>query len=124
MAKAFASSIKKEKAVKTVMKKKLVVLLKQEALNLTLSEVKEFVAEYKIPYKILLPVTDSALSCIQPVPTTITIDRQGRLAKKYVGAVDESIIEAEVERLLSERSAKTGLQVQGKAKQAPSSWTR
>ncbi len=63
--------------------------------------VKEFVAEYKIPYPVLLPVPGSALSRIQPVPTTLLIDRQGRLAKKYVGAIEEIILREDIEKLLA-----------------------
>ena len=64
--------------------------------------IEEFVAEYKVPYPILLPVPGSALTRVEPIPTTILIDRQGRLAKKYVGAVPKSIIKTDVESLLAE----------------------
>ena len=65
--------------------------------------IEEFVAEYEVPYPILLPVPGSAITRIEPIPTTLLVDRQGRLAKKYVGAVPESIIKKDVESLLAER---------------------
>jgi cytochrome c biogenesis protein CcmG, thiol:disulfide interchange protein DsbE len=64
--------------------------------------IEEFVAEYGVPYPILLPVPGSAITRIEPIPTTLLVDRQGRLAKKYVGAVPESVIKKDVESLLAE----------------------
>ncbi len=62
--------------------------------------VKNFVADYKVDYPILLPVPDSALSRIDPVPTTLLIDADGRLAKKYVGALSENILRTDIEKLI------------------------
>ena len=62
--------------------------------------IKKFVAQYKIDYPILLPVPGSRLSEIDPVPTTLLIDAEGRLAKKYVGAMPEEILRADVEKLV------------------------
>jgi 5'-nucleotidase / UDP-sugar diphosphatase len=61
--------------------------------------IEKFVAEYKVDYPILLPVPDSALSRIDPVPTTLLIDAEGRLAKKYVGAMPENVLRADIEKL-------------------------
>jgi len=61
--------------------------------------IKKFVADYKIDYPILLPVPGSQLSRIDPVPTTLLIDAQGRLAKKYVGALSEKILRGDLEKL-------------------------
>ncbi len=61
--------------------------------------IKKFVADYKIDYPILLPVPGSALSRIDPVPTTLLIDANGRLAKKYVGALSEKILRGDIEKL-------------------------
>lgn len=61
--------------------------------------IKKFVAEYEIDYPILLPVPGSRLSRIDPVPTTLLIDAEGRLAKKYVGAMPEKILRADIEKL-------------------------
>jgi thiol-disulfide isomerase/thioredoxin len=62
--------------------------------------IKKFVAEYKIDYPVLLPVPGSRLSEIDPVPTTLLIDAEGRLAKKYVGAMPEEILRADLEKLI------------------------
>ena len=62
--------------------------------------IKKFMTEYKIDYPVLLPVPGSALSRIDPVPTTILIDREGRLAKKYVGELPEDILRADIEKLV------------------------
>jgi thiol-disulfide isomerase/thioredoxin len=62
--------------------------------------VKKFIAEYKIEYPILLPVPGSLLSQIDPVPTTLLIDAEGRLAKKYVGAMPEKILRDDIEKLV------------------------
>lgn len=61
--------------------------------------IQKFVADYKIDYPILLPVPGSRLARIDPVPTTLLIDSQGRLAKKYVGAMPEKILRADIEKL-------------------------
>ena len=62
--------------------------------------IKKFAAEYKIDYPILLPVPGSALSRIDPVPTTILIDRKGFLSKKYVGELPEEILREDIEKLI------------------------
>ena len=67
--------------------------------------IKKFVAEYKVDYPILLPVPGSRLSQIDPVPTTLLIDAEGRLAKKYVGAMPEKILRADLEKLIKPKSA-------------------
>ena len=61
--------------------------------------IQKFVADYKIDYPILLPVPGSRLSRIDPVPTTLLIDSEGRLAKKYVGAMPEKILRSDIEKL-------------------------
>ncbi|CAN5740383.1 hypothetical protein BH20ACI4_BH20ACI4_26160 [soil metagenome] len=61
--------------------------------------IKKFMSEYKIDYPVLLPVPGSALSRIDPVPTTLLIDAEGRLAKKYVGELPEKILREDIEKL-------------------------
>ena len=68
--------------------------------------IKKFIAEYKIDYPILLPVPGSALSRIDPVPTTILIDSEGRLAKKYVGELPEDILREDIEQLTEKSKPK------------------
>jgi cytochrome c biogenesis protein CcmG/thiol:disulfide interchange protein DsbE len=65
--------------------------------------VRDFVAEYQIPYPILLPPEGHPLtSRIESLPTSLLIDRAGKVRKTYVGAVSESAFRADVDRLLNE----------------------
>lgn len=68
--------------------------------------IKKFVREYKIDYPILLPVPKSRLAQIDPVPTTLLIDREGRLAKKYVGAIEEDVLQSDIEELIEKAQPK------------------
>ena len=70
--------------------------------------IKKFVAEYKVDYPILLPVPGSALSRIDPVPTTLLIDSEGRLAKKYVGELTEKILREDIAKLTERLNLKSG----------------
>ncbi len=66
--------------------------------------VRRFVQTYHVPYPILLPPANSPLaSAIQSLPTTFLIDRQGRVAKVYDGAVGEGELRSDIDRLLAER---------------------
>ena len=62
--------------------------------------VKKFAAEYKINYPILFPEPDSPFSKIDNLPMTLLIDREGRLANKYTGAVPEKVLRADIGELL------------------------
>lgn len=62
--------------------------------------IKEFVAQYNVNYPVLLPAPGSALAVQRKIPMSILIDREGRLAKKYVGAADEEIFERDLRPLL------------------------
>jgi thiol-disulfide isomerase/thioredoxin len=62
--------------------------------------VKKFAAEYKINYPILIPDPGSPLLKTENVPMTLLIDRDGRLAQKYTGAVPEKILRQDIEKLL------------------------
>lgn len=65
--------------------------------------IRPFVDEYKISYPILLPTNAASLSLmIEALPTTVLYDRQGRMAKRFVGAALESTFRADIEALLSE----------------------
>ncbi len=72
------------------------------------SIIKKFLAEYKVDYPTLLPVPGSALSRIDPVPTTLLIDPEGRLAKKYVGELPEDVLRADIEKLIKGLKLKGG----------------
>lgn len=65
--------------------------------------VQAFVSSYHVPYPILLPKPFSSLTdTVQAFPTTILIDRQGRVANAFEGALDEATLRPQLERLLSE----------------------
>lgn len=64
--------------------------------------VKKFVAEYKVDYPILVPPAGSPWTKLDNTPTTLVIDREGRLAQKYIGAVPEEQLRRDLEKLLAE----------------------
>ena len=64
--------------------------------------VKKFVAEYKVDYPILIPPAGSPWTKLDNTPTTLVIDREGRLAQKYIGAVPEEELRRDIEKLLAE----------------------
>ena len=67
-------------------------------------EVREFVDEMKVPYPVAFPAPLSQVDmALEGVPTTILVDREGRVAKSYLGAVREADFRSDVEKLLAER---------------------
>lgn len=74
------------------------------SLDEDLAAVREFVAEYHISYPILLPSNTANLATtIESIPVSLLYDRQGRLAKRYDGAVSEATFKRDVEQLLAEQ---------------------
>lgn len=68
-----------------------------------LEGVRRFVREYGISYPVLIPGAGSHLmSSIETLPTTFLIDKQGRLAAVYSGAMEEAVFRRGVDRLLAE----------------------
>jgi cytochrome c biogenesis protein CcmG/thiol:disulfide interchange protein DsbE len=67
--------------------------------------VKPFVAETKVPYRILLGDDPTAQQFgIQNLPDTFLIDRLGRVAAVYrAGLVDKDDVAGNIKALLSER---------------------
>ncbi len=64
-----------------------------------------FVHSYRIPYPVLVPDSGFELANeIESLPTTLLIDRQGRIAKVYVGAMSEAELGADLDALLKESS--------------------
>ncbi|MGA2183217.1 MAG: TlpA disulfide reductase family protein [Bryobacteraceae bacterium] len=64
-----------------------------------------FLLRYSVPYTVLVPDSSFQLaSDIDSLPTTLLIDRKGRVAKVYVGAIGESEVEDELNALLKESS--------------------
>ena len=61
-----------------------------------------FIKEYKIEYPILLPGNDPNVGGSMKLPTTFLYDKQGRLAKKYIGMVLESTLRSDIGSLLEE----------------------
>jgi cytochrome c biogenesis protein CcmG, thiol:disulfide interchange protein DsbE len=67
-------------------------------------KVQQFVDEFHVPYPVAFPGTMSQMARgMAGVPTTILVDRQGRVAKTYEGAVSEGDFRADVGVLLAER---------------------
>jgi cytochrome c biogenesis protein CcmG, thiol:disulfide interchange protein DsbE len=68
--------------------------------------VQSFLSEFHVPYPVLMPdLTLPSAPAVEALPTTVLVDRDGRAAKSYVGAVRESVFRADVDRLLAEQSA-------------------
>jgi cytochrome c biogenesis protein CcmG, thiol:disulfide interchange protein DsbE len=66
-------------------------------------KVKKFVEDLHVPYPIALPEKMSQMEYgMTGVPTTILVDRQGRVAKTYVGAVRQEDFKTDVDALLRE----------------------
>jgi thiol-disulfide isomerase/thioredoxin len=62
--------------------------------------VRKFAAEYKVTYPILRPEAGSPLANVSNLPMTLLIDREGRLAEKYTGAVPEKILREDIQKLI------------------------
>lgn len=67
-----------------------------------LQAIDPFVAEYKIPYRILRPGNDPNVDGDMVLPTTFLYDKKGNLAKRYHGIVLESTLRSDIETLLAE----------------------
>jgi peroxiredoxin len=68
------------------------------------SLVNPFVAAHKVDYPILMGDDDiTKRYSVNALPVTYLIDRRGRIAATYVGIVDRSNIEANINTLLAER---------------------
>jgi cytochrome c biogenesis protein CcmG, thiol:disulfide interchange protein DsbE len=66
-------------------------------------KVRKFVEEFRVPYPVVMPGSASQMEYgLEGVPTTVLVDRSGRIAKSYVGAVRESDFKTDVETLLGE----------------------
>ena len=65
--------------------------------------IQAFVHEFELPYPVgLVDPASPWASAVESLPTTILVDRDGRVAKTYMGAVRESVFEADIDRLLAE----------------------
>ena len=67
-------------------------------------KVRGFVEKFQVPYPVTLPPHLSQMAYgMMGLPTTVLVDRQGRVAKTYVGAVRQADLEEDVGQLLAER---------------------
>ncbi len=65
--------------------------------------VRQFAAQHAISYPVLMPSPGEELaSQVQSLPTSLLIDRHGRIAKTYVGAESEAVFRRDLETLLAE----------------------
>ncbi len=72
------------------------------------SAVAPFVERYKINYPVLLPRQPFPLGDhIDALPTSILLDRNGRVARRYVGMISEAAVRADVDTLLAERGGRS-----------------
>jgi cytochrome c biogenesis protein CcmG, thiol:disulfide interchange protein DsbE len=66
-------------------------------------KVKKFVDQFGVPYPVVVPERLSQVEYgLEGVPTTILLDKQGRVAKTYVGAARQADFKTDVEALLRE----------------------
>ena len=67
------------------------------------AKVKAFAERYGVNYPIVFPEAMSQLGAgLDGIPTTLLIDREGRVAKTYVGEMRESVLRQDVGTLLAE----------------------
>jgi cytochrome c biogenesis protein CcmG/thiol:disulfide interchange protein DsbE len=66
--------------------------------------VPQFLRQYDVRYPVLLPPQDFALArYVESLPTTLIIDRSGRVAGSWIGRVHEEELVPAIERLLGEK---------------------
>jgi len=66
--------------------------------------VPDFVKKYGIQYPILIPGSHSSVADqVEALPTSILIDRSGRVARRFVGMVTEHSLSTDIEALLAEK---------------------
>ncbi len=67
-------------------------------------KVRRFVEELRVDYPVTMPEKMSQMEFgLEGLPATVLVDRHGRVAKTYVGAVREQDFREDVEALLAER---------------------
>ncbi len=67
------------------------------------SKVAPFLKQYSINYPVLLPGSALPFGEVDALPTSILIDRQGRVARRYVGMISERAVRGDIDQLLAER---------------------
>lgn len=65
--------------------------------------VRRFVREFGVSYPVVMPTQDPSLSnAVESLPTSFLLDREGRVAKVYTGAVSKRQLRNDVDQLMSE----------------------
>jgi thiol-disulfide isomerase/thioredoxin len=73
------------------------------------SVVPRFLAQYGVTWPILVPPPEAALTqAVEVLPTTFLIDRNGRIARTWTGAVREKALARAMDALLAEGQAGGG----------------
>lgn len=80
--------------------------------------INEFIKDFKIDYTVVLAVPGSLLSRQKAIPMSLLIDEKGVLAKKYVGAIEKSVLEKDIRVLLGKNDAAQRKTPAGKKKTA------
>ncbi|MCU1321426.1 MAG: alkyl hydroperoxide reductase/Thiol specific antioxidant/Mal allergen [Acidobacteriaceae bacterium] len=66
--------------------------------------VRDFVKQMRVGYPIVFPAALSQIGeAMVGLPTTVLVDRQGRVAKTYMGATRETEFREDVQKVLGER---------------------
>ena len=69
-----------------------------------LGKIGRYVQRYGVKYPITFPEAGSQMEFgVDGIPTSILVDREGRVAKLYVGAVGHEVLQRDVGALLTER---------------------
>ena len=69
-----------------------------------LGKIGSFMQRYGVKYPITFPAAGSQMEFgVEGIPTSILVDREGRVAKLYVGAVGPEVLQRDVGELLKER---------------------
>jgi cytochrome c biogenesis protein CcmG/thiol:disulfide interchange protein DsbE len=70
-------------------------------------KVRAFAERFHVNYPVAFPAPMSQIAQgLEAVPTTILVDREGRAAKAYIGAMREVDLRTDVEALLAETSSR------------------
>lgn len=65
--------------------------------------IRQFVRAAHMNYPVLLPPASSLLTeTIEGLPTTFLVDKQGKIARQYVGAFSERTMRTDIDRVLAE----------------------
>jgi cytochrome c biogenesis protein CcmG/thiol:disulfide interchange protein DsbE len=68
-------------------------------------KVRKFVDAFRVSYPVVMPERMPQVEYgLEGVPTTILVDKEGRMAKAYVGAVRQADFKTDVEVLLAEQT--------------------